>query len=1532
MSGFRGIFLDSIHPLIRKRLETHITAYQFQGVSSAANIAQMQGTTFNSGFNFTVTGDPATVAEGKRDQESLYRYFQERTSWIRVAPFAIPEDEFTTNSNLFIANPEDLAVPNWRDYVIYGGKAIEHSPDEDGDNFYYDGDFSHGNAGFSATDKGLYRRNSFSWRGERTPGYAQSPIPGITQLSVSNKGDLGTIRRASFDIKVHNAADLEAIEMMYMIPGMSVLIEWGWYHPQFYMDPIDLELITDGQPLTSTKNINIEILKKSFGLTGEFGDDSELFKIGYYENQANSFFGKYGPRAGIYDGLLGIVTKFSWTNDGQGGYDCRVDCISPGSLSAGIPAESFVLGGAIVADGKHVQVSDIRTIHAYIKKETKAIANIQVGAEDAAEAKKRYNKIRLGSPKSVEAKRSDSSEKATISVKKLETSNYGIKISADADGNITFSEAEISEQQGTDYYLQEYAGSERQVLTPIKGDRHWWNKVIAYVSYANKGLRDQAGINRNKALKGDIDMSKFTDKFAQVDKLADHMDQDRASKIFTYKGLFGGAKGGIAAIEKKFGAQLRAGNYYVTKNDKFSVYVKKPGSNEYTDNGSVEDWAARLWGRDDDGIKEMFQNLGGKYKPRMEKSFYPDGTKAADKKYVNYVESVDGVTTLNQNVSSEGNKGNGWTQKDGKIIDKSGKEVQWGTDKYMSQQKITGTVVYTKDDSGNYQEVASFTGENAISPTEIKNRFKTKAKNADNQLLEDKQKELDKTIKKDAELVGMATNMGFCSWANSERIAEGNKPFFYGEDGTENKMVYADVYPKYAPPINISIDGKPFSSELGYTMFPENAGFPIGSIAYGNTYVSWRFVEDYIINELYMPKSSSPGTDNNDNANNESLETVFFSGHRLSDTEKQLMFATEENLRSQHNIEFEDDELSILTEESAGLQIFKPTYIINASYLRSHNPEVCILPGQESIPTLPVAEGVEAPPIGSDVSSEMLDGVGIEGGIATAKADPLLRYDTAINIFAGYNENGKIDYSSGNLRNLMINIDLILEMSEKAKDVKGFCLSILNECNKACGEPWSFKILTNSTTGQISVIDENYTGGEKTSAYIKSTIPSPFNEKTGVFYFSGNGLDNITKDIKIQSKIPSELASMAYYSTLGSDNSKGSAIQMFQMYGIGIVDRLKKLSNVTVIGNETGSVETRQRAETDLLQSYAILLAAQRNASATQKQESDSVDEGVKIAKQFVRKYIHGNTVEVGTYRPPIPIDVSLELEGISGLYMGNAIGVRSVDEGGILPSRYKNTVALQITSVDHTINPEGWTTSIGTLMRPLPDAENTPTITVKPRASVNVISTTAPTEAALGNPFGKGNIYKVNSWFGSKEDFRTSPTGHGGADFNNPNDTQLLCIHPEATLICKMQGLNGDKKGGSGGLNRGDGYGYYTRTTGRGFPVNGKKERLKADYGHLNYFADPENPSLKMQWPDLKNNSNFINKGSYFQYYRKVKFGELIAWSGGSKGATGAGNSLGPHLHLTIKKGSTNVQPFFYIDDYLGTEYKKQPKGRNLG
>ena len=111
----------------------------------------------------------------------------------------------------------------------------------------------------------LYRSNNNSWNGETEyinpdggpgkprVGVRSKPLPGIMQLNVSNKGSLGTIRRAALDIKCYSLDDLEAIEMMYMVPGMSVLIEWGWYHPRMSVDPIDVEEIESGQLLSNTK-------------------------------------------------------------------------------------------------------------------------------------------------------------------------------------------------------------------------------------------------------------------------------------------------------------------------------------------------------------------------------------------------------------------------------------------------------------------------------------------------------------------------------------------------------------------------------------------------------------------------------------------------------------------------------------------------------------------------------------------------------------------------------------------------------------------------------------------------------------------------------------------------------------------------------------------------------------------------------------------------------------------------------------------------------------------------------------------------------------------------------------------------------------------------------------------------------------------------------------------------------------------------------------------------------------------------------
>lgn len=57
----------------------------------------------------------------------------------------------------------------------------------------------------------------------------------------------------------------------------------------------------------------------------------------------------------------------------------------------------------------------------------------------------------------------------------------------------------------------------------------------------------------------------------------------------------------------------------------------------------------------------------------------------------------------------------------------------------------------------------------------------------------------------------------------------------------------------------------------------------------------------------------------------------------------------------------------------------------------------------------------------------------------------------------------------------------------------------------------------------------------------------------------------------------------------------------------------------------------------------------------------------------------------------------------------------------------------------------------------------------------------------------------------------------------------------------------------------------------------------------------------------------NSVNVGD------SVKQGDVIGLTGGKVGAPGAGNSQGPHLHFTLKKGGTPVNPLSYFGDNIG-------------
>jgi hypothetical protein len=91
-------------------------------------------------------------------------------------------------------------------------------------------------------DKNAYSINSAA--GERyTRGIR--PMPGIVSIDAECKTAYGSLFEATVRFVCWDIKQLEDLELLYMRPGYTVLLEWGWayngFQPQFY-DILDKDL------------------------------------------------------------------------------------------------------------------------------------------------------------------------------------------------------------------------------------------------------------------------------------------------------------------------------------------------------------------------------------------------------------------------------------------------------------------------------------------------------------------------------------------------------------------------------------------------------------------------------------------------------------------------------------------------------------------------------------------------------------------------------------------------------------------------------------------------------------------------------------------------------------------------------------------------------------------------------------------------------------------------------------------------------------------------------------------------------------------------------------------------------------------------------------------------------------------------------------------------------------------------------------------------------------------------------------------
>jgi murein DD-endopeptidase MepM/ murein hydrolase activator NlpD len=132
------------------------------------------------------------------------------------------------------------------------------------------------------------------------------PMPGIISLEVKSKSAYGSLREAIISFQCWDIRQLEELEKLYMRPGFTVMVEWGWMP---YLDNKGA-LKNDSATRFNNSVLNGGVNKET--IWKQIFDES---------------------KDGNYDAVYGFVRNFSWSARPDGGYDCTTTLITMGEVA-----------------------------------------------------------------------------------------------------------------------------------------------------------------------------------------------------------------------------------------------------------------------------------------------------------------------------------------------------------------------------------------------------------------------------------------------------------------------------------------------------------------------------------------------------------------------------------------------------------------------------------------------------------------------------------------------------------------------------------------------------------------------------------------------------------------------------------------------------------------------------------------------------------------------------------------------------------------------------------------------------------------------------------------------------------------------------------------------------------------------------------------------------------------------------------------------------------------------------------------------
>lgn len=166
-------------------------------------------------------------------------------------------------------------------------------------------------------------------------GLGIRPMPGINNIQIVNKSAYGSLREATVKFYCWDKHQLEDLEILFMRPGYSVILEWGWSKYVNYnnTDENTLSNLNSKQSTVNLNNLGIKPFPTS-GVINAFDPNLTQQKI---LDLIEEYTKKHRAN---YDGMLGYVKNFNWTLLENGGYECTTTLISIGEVISSLKASS----------------------------------------------------------------------------------------------------------------------------------------------------------------------------------------------------------------------------------------------------------------------------------------------------------------------------------------------------------------------------------------------------------------------------------------------------------------------------------------------------------------------------------------------------------------------------------------------------------------------------------------------------------------------------------------------------------------------------------------------------------------------------------------------------------------------------------------------------------------------------------------------------------------------------------------------------------------------------------------------------------------------------------------------------------------------------------------------------------------------------------------------------------------------------------------------------------------------------------------